>query len=271
MKRNLAIVIGLIMLFVLSACGQSATSGKEDKKGTNEKVIRVATDSESVPFTYLNTKTHELDGLLIDVIKEIGKRTDYKIELQNMEWTALIPSVQTGKADAVVAAMYTTEERKKIIDFTEPVFGYGEGLIVQEGDHTTKTLEQLKGKTVGVQMGTSYKDMLDKKASNLKLNIKSYKASADMVKDLENKRIDAMLSDKPIFQYMKVINPGLKINIVDDYKPELFGNIGIGVNKDNKDLLNKLNAAIKDMKEDGSLKEIYKKWKLDYDYEKNGE
>ncbi|MFJ8235566.1 substrate-binding periplasmic protein [Ureibacillus sp. NPDC094379] len=273
MRKVWSILVVCMLALVVSACGKTEVSDEKEAVSSEQEkqVIRVATDSESVPFTFLNTETGELDGLLLDIANELGNRLDVEIELQNMEWTALIPSVQSKKVDAVVAAMYITEERKKVLNFTDPIFGYGEGLIVQEGDNKTKSLEDLKGKTVGVQMGTSYKDMLDEKAPNLDLTVKAYKTAADMISDLENKRIDAMLSDKPVFEYLKQADPEMKINIIDEYEPALFGDIGIGVNKENEELLSRLNEKIDEIKEDGTLKEIYNKWQLDYDYEKNKE
>jgi polar amino acid transport system substrate-binding protein len=266
MRKIWIMIILLSTIIILAACGDSNASSAAEKSG-ERKVLRVATDSESIPFSYLNLETNELDGLMIDIIKEVGDKMGVEIELDNMEWNALIPSLQTNKVDLVVAAMYITDERKEVINFTEPIYGYGEGLIVKEGNTETKSLEDLRGKVIGVQVGTSYKDMLDEQAKELGIEINSYKMSPDMVKDLENGRIDAMLADKPIFEYIKQVNPGMKIHVVQEYESQLFGDIGIALNKENVKLLNELNEVIAGMKDDGSLREIYDKWQLDYDYE----
>jgi polar amino acid transport system substrate-binding protein len=268
-KMKKGLLIGLICMFfvALSACGQSSntTSGTSDaSKGT--ETIRVVTTAGGAPFGIVNPQTSKYEGFMYDIINDLAKRANLKVDMQTAEWDALIPSLQSGKADVIVDGMYITPERQKVINFTDPVFGYGEGLIVQEGDKKTKSLEDLKGKTVGVQIGTSYKDMLDQKNKSLNLNIKTYQTTADLLKDIENKRLDAAIADSPTFTYLKSKNPGANFRIVDDYVPSLAGKIGIGVAKKNTALVEKLNKAIAAAKKDGTIKKIYKKWGVDWNF-----
>jgi polar amino acid transport system substrate-binding protein len=264
-KLMVFVLIGLMLL--LTGCGETSEA-KETKgsSGAKEGAITVITTAGGYPFNAINAETQEIEGFMIDIIHEMSERSGTETELVTGEWNALIPSVQSGKADVIVDGMYITDERKKVINFTEPVFGYGEGLIVQEGDKTTKSLEDLSGKVIGVQMGTSYKDMLEEKSDALDYEVKTYNAQADMLKDVENGRIDAALADSPTFSYILSKNPDMKFKIVEDYEPSLAGEIGIGLSKDQPELLEKLNTAIEEMKADGSLKEIYEKWGVDWDY-----
>jgi polar amino acid transport system substrate-binding protein len=268
MKKFMSFMMVLGML-LLTACGQNSDSATTEENSTaeaSEKTITVITTAGGYPFNAKNAKSQELEGFMIDIINELASRTDTKTEFTTGEWSSLIPSVQSGKADVIVDGMYITEERKEVINFTEPVFSYGEGLIVQEDDTTTKSLEDLAGKTVGVQIGTSYKDMLEEKASGINFEVKTYQNQADMLKDIQNGRIDAALADSPTFGYLLKLNPDSKFRIVEDYEPALAGLIGIGISKEQTELLEELNTAIAEMKEDGTFKEIYAKWGIDWDF-----
>jgi len=257
-----------MLMLAVSACGQAQTSSSKQKdgEGKSKSTIRVVTTAGGYPFGVVNPKNNEYEGFMYEIINELGKRVDMNVEMKTADWSALIPSLQSGKADVIVDGMYITDERKKVINFTEPVFGYGEGLIVQEGDKSIKSLEDLDGKTVGVQIGTSFKEMVEEKTKGIKVEIKTYQTQADILKDIENKRLDAALADGPSFTYIKSKNPNMKFQVINEYKPSLFGKIGIGVALDNKELVEKLNPAIEEMKQDGSLKAIYKKWGVDWDF-----
>lgn len=257
----------LFLMLILAACSQiSGAEETNNSSGTEEDVITVITTAGGYPFNAINAESEEFEGFMIDIIHELAKRSGIETELVTGEWNSLIPSLQSEKADVIVDGMYITDERKEVINFTEPVFGYGEGLIVQEGDTSIQTLEDLEGKSVGVQMGTSYKDMLEEKSGTLNYEVKTYNTQADMLKDIENGRIDAALSDSPTFSYLLSKNPDMKFEIVENYKPSLAGEIGIGISKEQPELLEKLNTALEEIKADGTLKEIYAKWGVDWDF-----
>lgn len=263
MKKTLLALLLIVLTVLTAACGK-AEDGAE-KASASGKTIKVITTAGGYPFNATNPATKEIEGFMVDIVKEAAKRAGVKTEFVTGEWNSLIPSLQSDKADVIMDGMYITDERKKEINFTDPVFGFGEGLIVQEGDSKTASLEDLKGKTIGVQMGTSYKDMLDERSPELKLEIKTYQTLADLLKDIQAKRIDAALADKPAFTYMKSKNPKMTYRVVDEYVPSLAGEIGLGVSKENPELLEKLNNSIAEMKEDGALQKIYEKWGVDWE------
>lgn len=264
MKKWLFFSWLLVLMMISAACGNEADQVSSESPDT--ETIRIITTAGGYPFAATNKETGEVEGFMTDIMNELAARLNLTTKLTTGEWNSLIPSVQSGKADVIVDGMYITEERKKVIHFTDPVFAYGEGLIVKEGDNTTKSLEDLKGKTVGVQLGTSFKDMLEEKNQTLGLTIKTYQTLADMLKDIQNGRVDAVLGDSPSFSYLLSTNPGMKFRIVEEYEPSLVGQIGIGVAKENTELVKRLNEEIFKMKEDGTLKEIYGKWAVDWDF-----
>lgn len=278
MKKGLFTSLILMLTMAVTACGQApgpAVQPQDTKAETTAPAtpaaaeagsFKIITTAGGYPFNATNVQTKEVEGFMIDIINELAKRTNMKTELVTGEWNALIPSLQSGKADVIVDGMYITEERKKVINFTEPVFAYGEGLVVQESDTTTKSLDDLKGKTIGVQLGTSFKDMLEEKNKELGMEIKTYQTLADMLRDIQNGRLDAALGDSPAFGYMLTVNPNMKFRVVKEYEHSLGGQIGIGVTKNRPELVEALNGAVKEIKEDGTLKAIYEKWGVDWDF-----
>ncbi|WP_342048590.1 substrate-binding periplasmic protein [Bacillus sp. OTU530] len=272
MKKWLIACLVLVLTVISSACGQTTDkTGAAEKSGGGtssggSNTIRIITTAGGYPFNATNPDTNTVEGFMIDIINEMAKRIHLKTELSTGDWNSLIPSLQSGKADVIVDGMYITEERKKSINFTDPVFAYGEGLIVPEKDKTTKSIEDLKGKTIGVQMGTSYKDMLEKKDKSLNIQVKTYQTLADILNDIQTGRLDGALADAPSFSYIQSKNPNMKYRIVKDYVPSLTGKIGIGISKQRPELVEKLNGALKEMKDDGTLKKIYQKWGVDWDF-----
>lgn len=270
MKKSWLITCGLLVVLFTTACGNSGSeangTGGQNASGQAGQTVRVATTSDGPPFVYLNPDNNKMEGLIIDIADELGKRQNLKLDYSIMTWEALIPSLQGGKADIIAEGMYITDERKQVIDFTEPIFGYGEGLMVQAGDTTTKSLEDLKGKKVGALIGTSYQTMLEENGKSLNIEMKVYKQFGDMLKDVDNKRIEGALFDQPILVYMKKQDPNLAYRVVEEYVPSLPGEIGFGVAKDKPEIKDKLNAGIQEMKKDGTLKKIYEKWGLYWKY-----
>lgn len=129
-----------------------------------------------------------------------------------MQFTGLIPSLQNGQADFVIAAMYITPQRREIVDFAEPYMDTGMTVVVRKDDNAIKGPNDLNGKTVGVKAGaTSEKVVQDMNAKGAKITIKSYKETVDHNLDLQNGRLDAAVNDLlNQLEYNKT-NPALKV------------------------------------------------------------
>ena len=102
-----------------------------------DQVLKVGSTPTGIPFTFLDTKTNTIEGVMVDLIKEIGKDAGFKVEIEGMQFSTLIPSLTSNKIDIIAAAMFITAPRKEVIDFSGPVYTYGEGLIVPKGDART--------------------------------------------------------------------------------------------------------------------------------------
>ncbi|MEO7009082.1 MAG: ABC transporter substrate-binding protein, partial [Caldimonas sp.] len=95
-----------------------------------QQVVRVASTPTGVPFTFLDTKTNQISGIMVDIMKAIGKDQGFAIEITPMTFSTLIAALQANKADVIAAAMYITPPRQEVVDFSDPIYTYGEGLFV---------------------------------------------------------------------------------------------------------------------------------------------
>ncbi|MHB1406794.1 MAG: substrate-binding periplasmic protein [Desulfitobacteriaceae bacterium] len=263
MLRKKTATLGFMLMIILSLfmAGCSTTSQVDQSKETAAKdlpPLKVASTPTGPPFTFLNEENKKMEGIMIDIITALGQEIGRKVEIEPTAWASLIPSLQGKKVDLIAAGMYITDERKQVVDFTDSVFGFGEGLVVSKDNNDIKGLEDMKGKILGVQTGTTYVDKLSKVVQFKE--VKTYKSVGDMIMEMQNKRIDGFVADAPIAAYLIKKDPQFQVKLVDSYKPTVSGNVGIGVNKDDTKLKDDLNKAIKTLKDKGEIKKILDKW-----------
>ena len=227
-----------------------------------EQVLKVGSTPTGIPFTFLDTKTNTIEGVMVDLIKEVAKDAGFKVDVEGMQFSTLIPSLTANKIDIIAAAMYITPPRKEVIDFSGPVYTYGEGLIVPKSDSKDyKAFADLKGEAVGAQKGTAYVEPLQK--SGLFSEVKIYDTIPAILADVNTGRLKAGFADKPILAYN--IKQGMfpEVRLVNSYDSTITGSVGIGVRKSDPDLLAKINTALDQITRDGRLKKILEKWGLD--------
>ena len=165
-----------------------------------QQVLKVGSTPTGVPFTFLDTKTNSIQGIMVDLITEIGKDAGFQVQIEPMQFSTLIASLTSNKIDIISAAMFVTPARKEVIDFSEPFYSYGEGLLVPKGDSKTYTKQDdLKGEVVGAQVGTAFVDALKK--SGLFSEVKAYDTIPDILRDVNAGRLKAGFADYPILAY----------------------------------------------------------------------
>src|SRR6516162_1348140 len=228
----------------------------------DDKVLKVGSTPTGIPFTFLDTKTNTIEGVMVDLIKEIAKDAGFKVDVEGMQFSTLIPALTANKIDIIAAAMYITPPRKEVIDFSGPVYTYGEGLMVPKSDSKDyKEFAELKGEAVGAQKGTAYVEPLQK--SGLFSEVKIYDTIPAILADVNTGRLKAGFADKPILAYN--IKQGLfpEVRLVNSYVSTIVGSVGIGVRKSDGELLAKINNSLDKFSKDGTLKKILAKWGLD--------
>ena len=215
-------------------------------------VLTVGTNAEFPPFEYVNDNG-EPDGFDIALIKAIGEKLGVTVEVENMEFASLISSIGS-KIDVAIAGMTVTEERKESVDFSDSYYDAVQ-YVVLPADSEIATAADLENKAIGVQLGTTG----DFIASDIAgATVSQYNKAVDAVNDLINGRVECVIIDK---------NPALvfegkfegQVVAVDGaqfgFEPEQYA---IAMPKGDAALVEQVNAALEEIKADGTFDELVK-------------
>ncbi|WP_370312757.1 ABC transporter substrate-binding protein [Sagittula sp.] len=222
--------------------------------------LTVGVTTTGVPFTFVDTGTQEPTGAMVDLAAAIAEDIGMTPEFAVNQFSALIPALQTDKIDIISAGMFATDKRKEVVDFSTPVYSYGDAAFVAAEDEGSYQLDDFAGEVVGAQIGTTFADQLQ--AKGIFSEVKLYDSLVDIMRDVKLGRIKAGFGDKPIIAYQIAQNPALGVRLVDGYTPMGVGDVALAVSKDKPELLEQVNAAIAEMQESGELDEIFGKYGL---------
>jgi polar amino acid transport system substrate-binding protein len=225
------------------------------------QVERVGATAGGIPFTFLDVKSNTIQGMMIDVVTAVGQKAGFDVQVQPMSFSALVSALTSNKVDLLSAALLNTAAHKQVMAFSDPIYSYGEALVVPKTD--TKpyvSFDDLKGMTVGGQIGTIYIDALKK--SGMFKEVKAYDSTSDLMRDLSSGRIQAAVADGPVIAYYLKQGLYADTHIVASYKPTMVGSLGIGMRKDDTAMQARVNKALKELVADGTLNKILAKWGL---------
>lgn len=251
----LVVLTAVGLLFGVAGCG----GGGEEKEAAKETklVINAGADAVYAPFEYQGD-SGKVEGFDADLIRAIGKAEGIEVNVKHVDWDGLFPALQAGDINAVISAMTITDERKEVVDFSDPYFESGQIIAVKK-DSKIATLQELVGIPVGVQQNTTGQYALEKlKGINVD-DIKKYPTAPDALMNLQNGLVQAVVADAPVVLNYITTNPdcGLKTVKSDDFEKEYYG---IAINKGDKELLTAINDGLKKIKADGTYDEIHKKY-----------
>jgi len=221
-----------------------------------ETTIRALTDPSFVPFEMMDKETGKMVGFDMEILAEVAKRAGFDYELQTMDFNGIIPALQTGNADVAIAGITITEEREKIVDFTDPYYDSGLRILVSANNESVEKLEDLKGKRIGTKIGSTSYDFLQSQLGE-KAEITPYPGSADMYMALMSGSVDAVFYDAPNVGYFsRTKGKGRTKTVGPLYEGQQYG-IAF---KEGSEWVEPANKALASMREDGTYAEIYKKW-----------
>ena len=262
MKRKLAFLMAasLIATGALAGCGgskdaaadanQDAAADAQQPAETTGGTLRMGTNATFPPYESVDDNNNVV-GIDADIAAAVAEKLGMQLEITNMEFDSLIPALNADQIDIIFAGMTITEERKESVDFSDPYATGIQSIIVPENSDIASP-DDLAGKKVGVQTGTTgdiyCTDDLGEEC------VQRFESGVVATQALVNGQIDAVVIDNEPAKAYVAANEGLKIvetaYAVEDY--------AAAINKGNTELMDKVNGALKELKDEGKLDEIIK-------------
>ncbi|WP_102026376.1 basic amino acid ABC transporter substrate-binding protein [Salirhabdus sp. Marseille-P4669] len=252
MKKRLILLFAIAMT-ALVACGSDDASGDGD---SDAKELKVVTDAAFAPFEYLEGE--EVVGFDADLGKAVLEEAGYTMNFEHVGWENMLLQTEQGEADLAIAGISITDDRKKTYDFSNPYFVSTQMILVPEDSEVT-SVEDLKDKTVGVQISTTGDNEASRIFGENSSQIKKYEQVPLAIMAMQSGDVDAVIVDNVVAQeYMKT-NPDAGVKGVydeDSFEVEYYGFM---FPKDSK-LAGELNEALQEVMDNGTYSEIYKEW-----------
>ncbi|GGE53941.1 ABC transporter substrate-binding protein [Streptosporangium jomthongense] len=240
-------------LMIAASCALAMFAGGVQAEGRD---LRIAFDVPYEPFEYKD-ENGELTGFEVDLAAAMCEEMKADCEFVIQAWDGMIPGLLARKFDLIMSSMSITPERAERVLFSEPYYNTPGGWFGPESFNADVTdMDSMKGKTVGVQRGTTMDTYVTEEMSGV-VTIKRYTTADDMVLDLEGQRLDVVFVDYPVGEQTVLTKDGFK----EVGEPVKLGEgVGVAMRKRDKDIAEEVNAALRKLKEDGTYDAIMKKY-----------
>ncbi|MFC3912698.1 transporter substrate-binding domain-containing protein [Pseudaeromonas sharmana] len=220
--------------------------------------VKFATEATYPPFEYMTDK-NEFAGFDIELAQAVCAAAKLTCTFSNQAFDSLIPSLKFRRFDVAIAAMDVTEERAKQVDFSDIYYANSAVFVAAESKFTTS--EQLAGKSIGVQNGTSHQSYLLEQLKDKDVKAVPYASYQNALMDLTSGRVDAVFADTAVAAEWLKSHPGYQMVGKPVTDAKYFGaGFAMAVNKGNKALLDSLNQGLAAIKADGSYQKLYDKY-----------
>lgn len=267
MKKMMSLLMALVVAVSLAACGSAQTGNKEEAKTENtasnkleqikaKGVLVLGTCADYPPY-----ETHaivdgkdEIVGFDIEIAKEIAKALGVELKIEDMDFDALLVSLNSDKVDMVIAGMSANEERAKAVDFSMIYYNPQQKIVIRKENLDSLTsLEAFNGKTIGVQKGTIQEEFADKNMSGAN-KIALGKIPA-LIMELKSGKSDGLVLEEPVAAAYVGKNDDLAIAALDVVIEEDNGS-SVAVKKGEKELLAVIDQTIKTLVEEKKIDEM---------------
>jgi len=254
MRKSVIWGVMLLLIVGLAGCGGQPTTELKSAEEA-QKVLKVGTDATYKPFEFRDQQ-NQIVGFDMDLMEAICAELGMKFQPVDTAWDGIIPGLLNGKYDLIVSGMTITEERAKSVLFSAPYFDSGQGIAILANNTAIKGPDDLDGKKIGVQLNTTGDLAVTEKVKAPK-EIKRYNVIPDAFVALGNKEVEVVVADVPVLLEYQKTNPG-KVKILE--KVVTREQLGFAAKPDQQEFIEKINAALQKLKENGQYDEIYTKW-----------
>jgi len=261
MRKTRLTALFAVLLLALASVAAVGCGGGDDTTGTSGgggaegggggEPLTVGSDIPYPPFE--QGKAGEYTGFDIELMEAIGEKIGRTPEFQDTSFETIFRDVQQGKFEAVISAATITEEREKAVDFSNPYYLSEQAVLVKEGSDV-KSLEDLEGKTVAVQQGTTGQELAKEELGGSE--IRPFPEGPDAVNALKGGTVEGVIIDAPVAQNAVEKSGGVEIAEKVPTEEEY----GIAVAQGETELLEEINKGLEEVLDDGTYKTIYEKW-----------
>jgi glutamine transport system substrate-binding protein len=264
MKRllGLAFILMTSMMLMLAGCGTSKVNTDEGKSSsggdvkTERKTLRVVTDAAYAPFEY--QEKGKIVGFDVDFINAVAKEAGYKIDIVNVGWDPVFVEVEKKIADIGISSITINDDRKQTYDFSIPYFLSTNKILVPE-DSAIQSAEDLEGKIVAVQKGTTGQEAVEAILGKNHKDIKKFDDNNLAIMELINGGADAVVADNGVIESYAKNNPEQKLVVRGDSDTFAAEYYGLMFPK-GSELKAEFDEAIRTVFENGTYTEIYQDW-----------
>ena len=264
MKKIIATAVLGIMTMGLAGCGSSNDKNSASKTDLLEKiqkngklVVGMSADYAPYEFHYIDENGKDvIGGFDVDIANEIANKIGVNLVIQEMDFDALVSALPAGKVDLVISGMNPTEERAKVVDFSEVYYNSKHGILVRAEDADKyQAFADLEGAKVGVQLGSTQEKIAKTEIPNV--NLQQLSNINNLILELKAGKVDAIVMEKPVAEMAVKSNPELAVG-KPIYEEQTGGN-AVGIAKNNPQLLAKVNEVITELNESGKMDEYIEK------------
>lgn len=264
MKKIIATAVLGIMTMGLAGCGSSNDKNSASKTDLLEKiqkngklVVGMSADYAPYEFHYIDENGKDvIGGFDVDIANEVANKIGVNLVIQEMDFDALVSALPAGKVDLVISGMNPTEERAKVVDFSEVYYNSKHGILVRAEDADKyQTFADLEGAKVGVQLGSTQEKIAKTEIPNV--NLQQLSNINNLILELKAGKVDAIVMEKPVAEMAVKSNPELAVG-KPIYEEQTGGN-AVGIAKNNPQLLAKVNEVITELNESGKMDEYIEK------------
>lgn len=259
MKKVIAALMLGVMTMGFVGCGASSNKASDNNstdllETIQEKgklVVGMSADYAPYEFHYIDENGKDvIGGFDVDIANEIADAIGVELVIQEMDFDALVSALPAGKVDVVISGMNPTEERAKVVDFSDIYYNSQHGILVRTEDADKyKTFADLEGAKVGAQLGSTQEQIAKAEIPNADLQLLAN--VNNLILELKSGKVDAIVMEKPVAEMAVKNNPDLAVG-EPTYEEKTGGN-AVGVAKNNPELLAKINEVINELNESGKM------------------
>ncbi|GAM54886.1 amino acid ABC transporter [Vibrio ishigakensis] len=217
--------------------------------------VKVGMSGRYFPFTFV--EKDKLQGFEVDIWEEIGKRNDYDVKFVTSNFSGLFGMLETGRIDTISNQITATAERKAKYLFSDAYVVDGAQITVRKGNDSIKGVEDLDGKTVAVNLGSNFEQLLRNYDKDNKINIKTYDTGIEH--DVALGRADAFVMDR-LSALELIKKTGLPLQLAGEPFETIENAMPFVNNEKGQQLQQEVNKALTEMRKDGTLTKISEKW-----------